>query len=570
MIRSNNRITTYFLSEKKVLFAITISGLIYNIGMIAGPWFEGALAQRLYDVITQKKRFKDMVTMAVVYIFTIAFVQFARFIKRYYVRRFGNNVNRRMKLSIYEGLVHKSKTKSDAESTGSIMTKAISDADACSEGMRKFTTEVFDTGIVMIAYIVMLFSYDWRLSLICCAFPPFAYLIAEKMKVIIHHYNAEYKKSAERLNEATLDRTGMALTYRINGCEKNCDENYDKYLTDYERTAVKANMWGNIMQPVYQIISMIGVFFIIWFGGKNVVGDGWRNWNIAAFTTFLSCFVKLAVKSSKAAKLFNAVQKAQVSWKRIKPLLTNETSDNSKEDIVRGELKVNDVSVCLNGSKILNHMSFEAMPGQIIGVTGQVASGKSVLGKIFLNEFEYDGQIKYNGRDIKKYKGLTAYSGHDMELLTDTIKENILLGDSKDVWYYLKKACIDDEVKKMPEGIYTLTNNGGVTLSGGQQARIAFARTLCHIRPVIVLDDPFSAVDKDTEQQLFANLKEEMKDSIVIFISHRLTLFPKMEGEIWLENGNAVFSNHESLLKNNKEYASLYLSQMGGIIDEQS
>ncbi len=61
--------------------------------------------------------------------------------------------------------------------------------------------------------------------------------------------------------------------------------------------------------------------FILWFGAKNVLGNGWTDWNIAAFTTFISCFTKLTVKSSKVAKLFNSVQKAEVSWKRIKPML---------------------------------------------------------------------------------------------------------------------------------------------------------------------------------------------------------------------------------------------------------
>ena len=74
--------------------------------------------------------------------------------------------------------------------------------------------------------------------------------------------------------------------------------------------------------------SMTGVLFILYFGSKNVLGNGWKTWDVAAFTTFLSCFLKLAVKSSHAAKLFNAVHKAQVSWKRIKPLMKETTYED--------------------------------------------------------------------------------------------------------------------------------------------------------------------------------------------------------------------------------------------------
>lgn len=102
---------------------------------------------------------------------------------------------------------------------------------------------------------------------------------------------------------------------------------YEENLKAYEKAAVKANIWSTAMPPVYRMISMTGVLFILYFGQKNVLGSGWSVWTIAAFTTFLSCFVKLSVKSSSAAKLFNAVHKAQVSWNRIKPLLTGDAAE---------------------------------------------------------------------------------------------------------------------------------------------------------------------------------------------------------------------------------------------------
>lgn len=158
-----DRIHSYFKTEKWTLVLVAVSGILYNTGMVAGPWFEGQLAQCLYDMIGGNKVFSDMLILTAAYVATILFVQAMRYVKRFYVRRFGNNVNRSMKRVLYSGLVHKSKSKMECESVGSLMTKAISDVDACSEGMRKFTTEIFDTGVVMIAYLTMLYVYDWRL-----------------------------------------------------------------------------------------------------------------------------------------------------------------------------------------------------------------------------------------------------------------------------------------------------------------------------------------------------------------------------------------------------------------------
>ena len=130
---------------------------------------------------------------------------------------------------------------------------------------------------------------------------------------------------------------------------------------------------------------------------------GWTPWNIAVFTTFLSCYTKLATKSSSAAKLFNAVHKAQVSWKRIKPLLQNSKTEPELPAAAPAELNVDHLHFAYpNGKEIIHDLSFQSFPGQIIGVTGPVACGKSTLGKTFLCESPYEGSITFGGKELGK------------------------------------------------------------------------------------------------------------------------------------------------------------------------
>ena len=143
------------------------------------------------------------------------------------------------------------------------------------------------------------------------------------MKQTVQRAGTAYKKAAAALSSATLDRVENAVTYRIYGCEDTKATQYEKTLKKYEKTAIHSNIWQSALPPLYLAASGAGTIFILWFGAKNVLGSGWSTWDIAAFTTFLSCFTKLTVKSSKVAKLFNSVQKAEVSWKRIKPLMTS-------------------------------------------------------------------------------------------------------------------------------------------------------------------------------------------------------------------------------------------------------
>ena len=119
----------------------------------------------------------------------------------------------------------------------------------------------------------------------------------------------------------------------------------------------------------------------------------------------------------------------------------------------------------------------------------------------------------------------------------------------------------------MENGADTMVGTGGVRLSGGQAQRIALARTLCHKRPLMILDDPFSALDKNTEEEVFDNLKSVASDDIVLLISHRLYMFPRMDKIIWLENGRAVVGTHDELMKKVPEYAKLYNDQKGGCHD---
>ena len=154
-----------------------------------------------------------------------------------------------------------------------------------------------------------------------------------------------------------------------------------------------------------------------------------------------------------------------------------------------------------------------------------------------------------------------GYLGHDPELLSDSIENNVLMGEKDDAEKWLRMVCLDKEVAAMEAGKATMVGSGGVRLSGGQAQRLALARTLCHKRPVMILDDPFSALDKATEKQVFDNLRAAAADSIVLLISHRLYLFPRFDQVIWLSDGQAQIGSHETLMEKNADYRRLYREQ---------
>ena len=568
-----DRIGTYFRVEWRPLAFVTISGLVYNIGLLATPWFEGRLTQCLADILGGSETAAQLAMLVLAYILVTLLVQAARFIKRFYVRRFANNINRRMKGILYANLVRQSRAALEKEGAGELMTKAISDVDDCVEGMRKFTTEVFDTGVALAGYAVMLLVYDWRLAILSLLFTPFSYVCAAWMKKPVQRAGAAYKKAAGALGSATLDRAQNAVTYRIYGCEDARVEKYEDALNRYEKTAVRNNVWQSALPPLYLAASEAGALFILWFGAKNVLGTGWRAWDIAAFTTFLSCFTKLVVKSSKVAKLFNSVQKAEVSWKRIKPLMKNPEQLDALNVPAAEDVTLKDLSFAYGEEPVFTGLSLTAHPGEIIGVTGPVACGKSTFGRVFLCEAPYGGSARFGGKEFsaltpRKLSATVGYLGHDPELSADTVQNNVLCGSEQDAMPYLAAAALKDEVNAMENGLETVIGPSGARLSGGQAQRLALARTLAHPRPVLVLDDPFSALDRSTEDTVFADLQAYAKDKVVFFISHRLYHFPRMQKIIFMDGGKTTVGTHEELMASAPVYRQLYESQTGQKGDE--
>ncbi|MGH4120969.1 ABC transporter ATP-binding protein [Clostridium sp.] len=560
-INEPNKIINYWKKEKFVVACIVIFGLTFNSATVLGPIYQG----KLIDSIVSGDGLSSVVILAVTFVLLIAMIQLMRYFKRFYIRRFANSTSATMRLMIYNNIMHKSTENLHNENIGNLMTRAISDVDLCVEGMRKFTTEIFDTGVLMTSYFVSMLFYDVKITVLSSIFIPVAMVLAEKLKNIIYKYTIAFRKKSSLVTGITYDTIENAMLYRANGMEDQNRDRYNAQLEDLQNKAIKANILENSMQPIYNVIAMFGVVMVIYLGGTKVINGGWTVGN---FSTYLIMFAAMGIKASKAAKLFNSVQKSQISWKRIKPYLTEYQSKTTTSCINKDNtsLSVANLSFCYATSKenIIENISFEAEQGEIIGVTGSIASGKSTLGLSLLGLYSYLGSVKIDGKELKRYSEyersqMISYLGHNPQLLSDSIYNNITLGNGQDITSVLKDVCFDTDLAAMPKGENTLVGNSGIRLSGGQQSRISLARALLRKTKIIILDDPFSAIDMKTEEEIIENLKNNYKDSLIILISHRLTIFKRIDKIIFLNNDKtADYGTHTELLENYEVYSTIF------------
>ena len=566
---SENRLSFYILKEKKPLALLTITGLIYNLGLTAGPYFEGQLVQCLKNIYEGKQTLYDMLRLAGLYVAVILMVQAARASKRFFVRRFANDMSRSMRLVLYHSLLGKTGEGEDcrAENTGELMTKAISDIDICTEGVRKFATELFDTGVVLIAYIAFLMAYNIRLTFISCAFIPLAFFAANRVKRWVSLASLSTRQSEGRLTSQVMDRISHMDLWRLCGYEERRNVVLEQYLKDYERTSVKSGLWENSMQPLYRIIAITGVLPVF------IIGSGYVHqniWDVAAFTAFMACFFRLAEKSSHAAKLFNAVQKARVSWQRVKPLLKAGTEDRQCRAVTKvHEITAENVALYRGDRKLFSHLSFQANPGDLIAIAGPVASGKSSMGQMIAGWLPYQGSLKIDGREIRDMgMGTTRNYVSVMEqksaFFSGTIRDNIAVGEPVDITPFVHIACLEEDLAGLPEGLDTRILGDGTPLSGGQQQRVALARTLAQGSRILVLDDPFASLDEKTALQVFAGIKEISGNRIIFLISHRLAFFPECTSVIYLKGETAVQGTFTEVCRKCPELEEQYQMQEGG------
>lgn len=567
-----DHLSSYWKDHFWLLLFITVTGIGYNIGMIANPYFQG----RLINAVSAKSDVSSILALLVYYLLAMLIVQGFRAGKRFGIRVFAYQTTHAMRLNVYNNLLQEKPEDLQKENVGALLSRAMGDVKAAVEGMRKITTEIFDTVILFLSYIAYLFLFDPRITAFALIPVAFSILVAFVLRKLVYTSQAKSRKSYSVVSSLAFDTFDHALLYRVYGRDKAIEEKASKALSQYQKDTTRSNVLSDTMMPVVDILALVGLIPILYLG-IGMVRNGtpvfYPNpllpsdvWDDGLFEAYLTVFILLAKKSSHTAKLFTTVQKGLASWRRIQPFLKPYAPYESPEEVKKDDsLVLKDYTLTLSNKDRITNLSFTAKKGQIIGITGEIASGKSVFLKTLLKVLPYSGSMALFGKEVKDYSdpeivGTISYMGHKADLLTDTLKDNVAYGDNVDVGKALASVSFAKDLSGMPEGEKTIVGNEGVKLSGGQQERIALARTLSHPKDLILLDDPFASIDVATEREIRKTvLEERKKESLILLVSHRLSLFPDLDGILVLEgNGRWSFGTHEELLKKSSCYKRLW------------
>ena len=230
-----------------------------------------------------------------------------------------------------------------------------------------------------------------------------------------------------------------------------------------------------------------------------------------------------------------------------------------------------------SGRKVIDDISFTIKGGQTVAIVGHNGAGKSTLVKLLMRLYEpTSGHIYLNDREIGGYQ-LSAYRNcfstvfQDFKVFSLTVGENILMrrtteDDAALLTESLRESGMLDTVSSFPQGFDTQMSrefdDKGVSLSGGQNQKIALSRLYAKNAPIAVLDEPSSALDPIAEYELFENMKRICEGRTVIFISHRLSSAISADVIFMMEQGRIIErGSHESLMRQNGKYAEMFRKQ---------
>lgn len=533
-----NKIRYYFYYLWGILVPLTITGILYDSLMSFIPRIEGdainSIKQQNTDLIIKS---------ALIFLGLTIFVQINRFLKRYLVRVFSNKMNYLMRNKCFNHMLSLDMAFYEQNKVGDILNKNTTDISDTCESIRKLTTEIFDTVILMIGYIVSYFLLDYKIALMSLPFVLISIIISLLLKKKVYMTTKDYKEYSSKFKDSTLNMLKNEIYFRGMGVNENYIDQYSKEVDILAKKNVKNLVYKASMESIYSSIGFIGLFFVLYFGLNNVI-DG--TYDIGTFTTILTTFVLIANKGSKVGKSFNAYQGLKVTWKRIKPFLEDDIEKEEEYHFNSDGLSLIDFSYSYDDFKTPT-ITYSFNKDEKIGIVGRVHTGKSTLLKSLTGLYEYDGEAKLNGIDLKdlfKSKNqVISYCPSKESLFKDSIANNIELGRDGNIKEALNSACLTDSQLD----INTEINPTMVNISGGQKQRLMLARSLYHQSNMYLLDNPFSSLERSMSESI-SNRVLDM-NGLFFIVTNDENILKKLDRIIYLNDGIAKIDTYFNLLK---------------------
>lgn len=548
-------------------------GVLINISDMVVPMF---ISASIDAASLKKPDASHIILSALLWVVGIAIVRTFTFVaSRYVIVGVSRHTAYDLRNIIYDRLLKLSDRFFVGMSTGEIMNRASSDVQSVTMflgmGGNLFPNAVLRT----ILGTILMISISWKLAIPVLLFVPALFFIEYlfgkkifKLYRVVQDYN---DKVVSRVQE----NYSGARTIRSYNQEDHEKRMYKGMMDKYVQTIRPLNVMDALFWPILNMASWTPVLIILWYGGVLYMQGQITLGGLSAFIAYVSLMIWPIISLGWVTNLY---QRSNASLKRIVEITEAVPDIKSppnpyRPKTVGGEIELKDVKLSYGTeTNSIDGISIVIPKGQVVGVVGPVGSGKSSFGKLLLRVWDPDsGEVSIDGVDIRKWDLKTlrksfGYVPQDNFLFSASIGENIAFAKPDATKEEIEKVAemvqIRDEIERFPEGFGTVVGERGVTLSGGQRQRVAIARALLLDPPIMLLDDPLSAVDTSTEDAIIDTLEPIIKGRTTIIIAHRVSAMRLADRIIVLDKGRVVEDGaHQELMAKGGYYADLVEKQ---------
>lgn len=425
-----------------------------------------------------------------------------------------------------------------------------------------------------VAFLVFMFVYDWRLSLICLipilvGFGILYYMLKDESE----GFAKQYQKSAEDISNAVTEYVRGIAVVKVFRQTANSFQRYKAAVKEYGDYLLKYALSMQNTDSAYHA-AINGIFFFLIPGGIILFNAGSNPEKTVLSFLFFAVLIPTVV--TILARIMNSSSNlmiSQASLDAIDQILREKPLPETKTpQLPKGyDISLDHVSFSYEDAagKALDDVSLDVPEGTITALVGESGGGKSTVANLIARFWDVDeGVIRVSGVDVREmdYKywmEQVSIVFQDTNLFKMSIMENVAVfnpdASREDVLQALHLAQCDDILEKLPQGADTVIGTKGIYLSGGEMQRIALARAILKNAPVVLLDEATAFADAENEYLIQKALDELLRGKTVIMIAHRLSTIIHADQICVLERGKIVEKGtHRELMDLHGVYAGMY------------
>jgi len=406
---------------------------------------------------------------------------------------------------------------------------------------------------------------------------PVLSLAIYKLSMSINKRSAEIQRFLSLLNTYTQESFSGIAVIKSYGILNRFNSDFEKLSNESRDKNVNLAKVEAFFFPLMIFLIGFSNLFVIYFGGMQYINGEIES--VGVIVEFLLYVNMLTWPVASVGWITSMVQRAEASQERINEFLSEipnikNNSPKSSEDIL-GEIEFRNVSFTYEDTNIvaLKNISFKVKKGETFVIIGKTGSGKSTILELIGRLYDVNkGEILIDGKPIEDYnlnelRKQLGYVPQDAFLFSSSIRDNIKFGkvnaSEEDIVDAAKNAAVHDNIIEFSKGYDTILGERGITLSGGQKQRVSIARAIIKDPRIVLFDDCLSAVDTETEEEIFSKLNKISNDKTSIVVSHRASSAKNANHIIILDEGVILEEGtHSELLAHNGYYKDLYTKQL--------